>query len=118
MSMPVALEPVRALRLLSLSGDFATCTERSQGPVRRLGNMFETRRATAPLGVHGLSFLLEVGAERTPRRALFDCGLRGDVLTANAAYLDVGLRGVESIFLSHGHPDHFGGLAAATRLIG
>ncbi len=77
--MPLSLEAVRAVRLLSLSGDFATCTERSQGPVRRLGNMFETRRDTAPLGVHGLSFLVEVGGERTPARALFDCGLRGDV---------------------------------------
>ncbi len=117
-SAPRALEPVRAVRLLSLSGDFATCTERSQGPVRRLGNMFETRRDTAPLGVHGLSFLVEVGGERTPGRALFDCGLRGDVLTANVRYLGANLRGAEVILLSHGHPDHFGGLAAATRLIG
>lgn len=116
--MALPLEPVRAVRLLSLSGDFATCTERSQGPVRRLGNMFEARRDTAPLGVHGLSFLVEVGGERTPARALFDCGLRGDVLTANVRYLGVSLRGAEAIVLSHGHPDHFGGLPAATRLIG
>jgi 7,8-dihydropterin-6-yl-methyl-4-(beta-D-ribofuranosyl)aminobenzene 5'-phosphate synthase len=80
--------------------------------------MFETRRDTAPLGVHGLSFLVEVGGERTPARALFDCGLRGDVLTANVRYLGASLRGAEAIVLSHGHPDHFGGLAAATRLIG
>jgi 7,8-dihydropterin-6-yl-methyl-4-(beta-D-ribofuranosyl)aminobenzene 5'-phosphate synthase len=113
-----AIEPVRAVRLLSLSGDFATCTERSQGPVRRLGNMFEMRRDTAPLGVHGLSFLVEVDAGRAVGRALFDCGLRGDVLSANAQYLGVSLRGVEAILLSHGHPDHFGGLAAAVRLVG
>src|SRR5437899_8740560 len=38
------LEPVTRVRLTSLAGDFASCIERSQGPVRRLGNMFETRR--------------------------------------------------------------------------
>jgi 7,8-dihydropterin-6-yl-methyl-4-(beta-D-ribofuranosyl)aminobenzene 5'-phosphate synthase len=118
MSVPLSLEPVPTVRLLSLSGDFATCTERSHGPVRRLGNMFETRRDTAPLGAHGLSFLVELGAERMPPRALFDCGLRGDVLTANAQYLGARLQGAEAIVLSHGHPDHFGGLTAATRLIG
>jgi 7,8-dihydropterin-6-yl-methyl-4-(beta-D-ribofuranosyl)aminobenzene 5'-phosphate synthase len=111
---PHALEPVRAVHLLSLSGDFATCTEVSRGPVRRLGNMFETRRDTAPLGVHGLSFLVDVEGART----LFDCGLRGDVLTANARYLGASLYGAEAILLSHGHPDHFGGLAAAARLVG
>jgi 7,8-dihydropterin-6-yl-methyl-4-(beta-D-ribofuranosyl)aminobenzene 5'-phosphate synthase len=118
MNAPGAIESVRAVRLLSLSGDFATCTERSQGPVRRLGNMFETRRDTAPLGVHGLSFLVEAGGDRTSGRALFDCGLRDDVLSANVQYLGVNLRGVESILLSHGHPDHFGGLGAAATLIG
>lgn len=113
-----ALEPVDTVRLLSLSGDFATCTERSQGPARRLGNMFETRRTTAPLGAHGLSFLIEVERARGSGHALFDCGLRGDVLTANVQYLGVSLRGAEAILLSHGHPDHFGGLVAAARLIG
>jgi 7,8-dihydropterin-6-yl-methyl-4-(beta-D-ribofuranosyl)aminobenzene 5'-phosphate synthase len=110
--------PVRAVRLLSLSGDFATCTERSRGPVRRLGNMFEMRRDTAPLGVHGLSFLVEIDGGGGSARALFDCGLRGDVLAANARYLGARLSDVESILLSHGHPDHFGGLAEAARLIG
>jgi hypothetical protein len=44
---------------MSLTDDFATCTERSEGPVTRRGSMFETRRSYAPLGVHGLSFLVE-----------------------------------------------------------
>lgn len=111
------LAAVDAVRLTSLAGDFATCTEKSQGPVRRLGNMFETRRPTAPLGAHGLSFLVEVTAGGRPATALFDCGLRGDVLRDNVAYLRRDLRRVEALFLSHGHPDHYGGLAAALSLI-
>ena len=110
------LEPVDRVRLTSLAGDFATCTERSEGPVRRLGNMFETRRATAPLGAHGLAFLVEVGQGRRAA-ALFDCGLRGDVLRDNVRYLGFDLRRAEAIFLSHGHPDHYGGLEAALDLV-
>lgn len=112
----MTLEPVDRVRLLSLAGDFATCTERSQGPVRRLGNMFEMRRPTAPLGAHGLAFLVEIGRGRTASAALFDCGLRGDVLRDNVRYLGVDLRRAEAIFLSHGHPDHYGGMAAALEL--
>jgi len=111
------LEPVDRVRLTSLAGDFATCTERSRGPVHRLGNMFETRRSTAPLGAHGLAFLVEVGRGRRSAAALFDCGLRDDVLRDNVRYLGLDLRRAEAIFLSHGHPDHYGGLEAALDLV-
>jgi len=111
------LEPVDRVRLTSLAGDFATCTERSRGPIRRLGNMFETRRSTAPLGAHGLAFLVEVTRGRESAVALFDCGLRDDVLRSNVRYLGVDLRKAEAIFLSHGHPDHYGGLPAALDLV-
>ena len=114
----MTLEPVDRVRLLSLAGDFATCTERSRGPVHRLGNMFEARRQTAPLGAHGLAFLVEVERGRASNTALFDCGLRGDVLRDNVRYLGVDLGRAETIFLSHGHPDHYGGLPAALDLVG
>jgi 7,8-dihydropterin-6-yl-methyl-4-(beta-D-ribofuranosyl)aminobenzene 5'-phosphate synthase len=113
----VELVPVESVRLTSLAGDFATCTERSRGPVRRLGNMFEMRRPSAPLGAHGLAFLVEVATTRRWGRALFDCGLRADVLRDNVAYLGLDLSAVEAIFVSHGHPDHYGGLPAALGLI-
>src|SRR5262249_59379146 len=69
-------------------------------------------------GARGCASWVGAGAGAGARRALFDCGLRGDVLESNARYLGVSLRGVETILLSHGHPDHFGGLPAAARLIG
>lgn len=117
MAERLGLEPVDRVRLTSLAGDFATCTERSRGPIRRLGNMFETRRPTAPLGAHGLAFLVEVTRGRETATALFDCGLRSDVLRDNVRYLAVDLGKAEAIFLSHGHPDHYGGLPAALDLV-
>jgi 7,8-dihydropterin-6-yl-methyl-4-(beta-D-ribofuranosyl)aminobenzene 5'-phosphate synthase len=79
--------------------------------------MFEMRRPQAPLGAHGLAFLVEVSTTRRWGRALFDCGLRSDVLRDNVAYLGLDLSRVEAVFLSHGHPDHYGGLPAALGLI-
>lgn len=115
--MTQRLDSVRRVRITSLAGDFASCIERSRGPIRRLGNMFETGRRIAPLGAHGLSFLVEVANANGEATVLFDCGLRGDVLKSNVAYLGKDLSKVEAIFLSHGHPDHYGGLPEALALI-
>jgi 7,8-dihydropterin-6-yl-methyl-4-(beta-D-ribofuranosyl)aminobenzene 5'-phosphate synthase len=102
---------------MSLVADFATCTERSAGPVRRRGNMFEMRRSHAPLGAHGLSFLVEIGDARDRVRGLFDCGLRPDALAQNLDYFGLDVASVDALILSHGHPDHFGGLeTVAARL--
>ena len=110
--MPLPLVPVRRVRLMSLVGDFATCTERSEGPVTRRGNMFEMRRPYAPLGAHGLSFLVETGEGRRRARGLFDFGLRADALDQNLTYFGLDVASVGELFLSHGHPDHFGGIEA------
>jgi hypothetical protein len=63
--MTLSLEPVRRIRLMSLVGDFATCTERSEGPVTRRGNMF------VPSHCSGLTF--EAALEQAfPRGFIMD----------------------------------------------
>lgn len=63
---------------------------------------------------HGISFFLESHC----LRLLFDTGLSGDVLVANAraAGIDFGWLGM--IVLSHGHYDHTGGLMKALKRSG
>jgi 7,8-dihydropterin-6-yl-methyl-4-(beta-D-ribofuranosyl)aminobenzene 5'-phosphate synthase len=61
-------------------------------------------------GLHGgwgFSCLLERG----DTRLLFDTGWDGDRVLENARQLGIDLRGVDTIFISHGHWDHIGGLA-------
>lgn len=58
------------------------------------------------LGEPGLSLFVREGG----RRLLFDCGY-SDVLCVNAARLDIDLRRIDTVVLSHGHLDHTWGLA-------
>jgi 7,8-dihydropterin-6-yl-methyl-4-(beta-D-ribofuranosyl)aminobenzene 5'-phosphate synthase len=59
----------------------------------------------------GFSCFIEVGEERL----LFDTAWDGDQVITNARRLGVRLEGVTTVFLSHKHWDHLGGLA---RLLG
>lgn len=59
----------------------------------------------------GFSCLLEKDGERL----LFDTGWDGDLLVHNAERLGIDLGSVRSIFISHDHWDHIGGLARMLR---
>ena len=61
----------------------------------------------------GFACLVERGAERV----LFDTGWDGDRVLENAAALDVDLASVKTVFISHGHWDHAGGLARLLRVM-
>jgi 7,8-dihydropterin-6-yl-methyl-4-(beta-D-ribofuranosyl)aminobenzene 5'-phosphate synthase len=64
----------------------------------------------APLAEHGLSCLLRVYADSEEHVVLVDAGIGSTCLLHNADLLKVDLSQVESLVLSHGHFDHFGGL--------
>lgn len=60
-------------------------------------------------GEHGASYLIDEDG----KRILFDTGTSWDVLQHNLNKLDINLRDVANIVLSHGHYDHTGGLLGA-----
>ena len=64
----------------------------------------------APLAEHGLSCLLRVYADSEEHVVLMDAGVSATCLLHNADLLKVDSSRVESVVLSHGHFDHFGGL--------
>lgn len=87
--------------------------------IRRQGmpEHFLPRRGT-PLAENGISFLLRATTAGRTTTILFDAGLSGIPILHNAAVLGVDLAEVDQVVLSHGHPDHFGGIYAALEAIG
>lgn len=78
---------------------------------------FLPRRGT-PLAENGISFLLRAESAGRTTTLLFDAGMSGIPIIHNAEVLGVDLAEVDQVILSHGHPDHFGGIYAALAAIG
>jgi len=62
------------------------------------------------LAEHGLSCLVKVFAGSEEHWVLMDAGISNTCFLHNVDFLDVDLSRIESVVLSHGHFDHFGGL--------
>ena len=70
-----------------------------------------------PHAENGLSMLIRVQSEGKTESILFDTGTSPDGVCENAKLMDIDLGEVGTIVLSHGHYDHFGGLAEAVKAI-
>jgi len=77
---------------------------------------------SSPLAEHGLSCMIKVRKGEEQHTILMDAGVSGVCLEHNANLMagskavingevTTNIQDVESVFLSHGHYDHFGGLA-------
>jgi 7,8-dihydropterin-6-yl-methyl-4-(beta-D-ribofuranosyl)aminobenzene 5'-phosphate synthase len=71
-----------------------------------------------PLAEHGLSCLVTVRSGDERHTVLMDAGVSSVCFFHNAALLQADFGDIESIVLSHGHYDHFGGLPDLLRRLG
>ena len=90
-----------------------TATIRRQG----MPEHFLPRRGT-PLAENGISFLLKATTAGRTTSILFDAGMSGIPIIHNARVLGVDWDEIDQVVLSHGHPDHFGGIYAAFEAMG
>ena len=67
---------------------------------------------------HGFSALVTLRRGGAETRIVYDAGLTGEVLRHNLEALELSLKDVDAIVLSHGHGDHHGGLEGLLREIG
>jgi 7,8-dihydropterin-6-yl-methyl-4-(beta-D-ribofuranosyl)aminobenzene 5'-phosphate synthase len=63
-----------------------------------------------PIGENGVALHVRVEWDRYAYNVLFDTGMSSTVLLHNASALGVDLGDVDHVVISHGHPDHYGGL--------
>jgi 7,8-dihydropterin-6-yl-methyl-4-(beta-D-ribofuranosyl)aminobenzene 5'-phosphate synthase len=68
------------------------------------------QRETPPQAENGISLLVTARHGRHTSTALFDVGLTGSVLMHNLRALGADASRIEHVVISHGHPDHYGGL--------
>jgi 7,8-dihydropterin-6-yl-methyl-4-(beta-D-ribofuranosyl)aminobenzene 5'-phosphate synthase len=70
-----------------------------------------------PHAENGLSMLIRVQSEGKTESILLDTGTSPDGVCENAKLMDIDLGEVSTVVLSHGHYDHFGGLAEVIKAI-
>jgi 7,8-dihydropterin-6-yl-methyl-4-(beta-D-ribofuranosyl)aminobenzene 5'-phosphate synthase len=71
-----------------------------------------------PQAENGISILVKVTQGRHSTTIVFDAGLTGSVLAHNLGALGLNPSTVDQVVLSHGHPDHYGGIYTLLGLIG
>ena len=84
---------------------------RADEKVARRFTHVRARRMPTLRAEHGLAHWVEVGRGTETRTIAFDWGLTGDSYCHNFLELGLDPARVDALVLSHGHQDHFGGLA-------
>jgi 7,8-dihydropterin-6-yl-methyl-4-(beta-D-ribofuranosyl)aminobenzene 5'-phosphate synthase len=70
-----------------------------------------------PQAENGISFLVKATTGQRTTTILFDVGLTGKVLEHNFRALHQDPAAIDHVVISHGHPDHYGGIYAALGLV-
>jgi len=83
----------------------------------RMGEKWVKKHFRLPFAEHGFSMLIRVFCNGKSQNILFDTGISPKGVVTNAKRMGLNLTEVESIVLSHGHYDHFGGLLKIIRTI-
>jgi len=115
---------VEILSLVDNSVDFmSTVSHRLAKPFghwsrERHGQEWLNTHKQLPIAEHGFSMLIRIISEGKTHSILFDTGSSPDAVLENAKRMGIDLSEVECIVLSHGHYDHFGGLASVVKAIG
>jgi len=74
-----------------------------------LAHHFDPKRIN-PIGENGVALHALIEWDRYSYQLLFDTGMSSEVLLHNAEALGIDLQQVDHLVISHGHPDHYGGL--------
>ncbi|MEM2917474.1 MAG: MBL fold metallo-hydrolase [Candidatus Bathyarchaeia archaeon] len=117
------VENVEILSLMDNTLDFLSTIPRKevltvQKWVRKQkGEKWVEKNFRLPFAEHGFSMLIRIFDKSKTHTILFDTGISPKGVVKNAQGMGAGLSEVESIIISHGHIDHFGGLIEVVKAI-
>src|SRR5512139_3365422 len=115
----MALNELDRVEILSLQDNYIEATAMDDSEiVRRAKNVRDGEIRNSIQAEHGFSALVRTTREGRTKTLLFDFGFSEHGTAHNADALDVDLREVETLVLSHGHSDHTGGLKRLVAMIG
>jgi len=115
----MALNQLDRVEILSLQDNYIEITAMDDSEiVRRARNVRDGEIRNSIRAEHGFSALVRMTREGRTKTLLFDFGFSEHGAAYNADALDVDLREVETLVLSHGHSDHTGGLKRLVAKIG
>ncbi|HXG36013.1 MAG TPA: MBL fold metallo-hydrolase [Dehalococcoidia bacterium] len=126
----IGLAPVDGVTITTILDNAVDMLLPDQGPAKRAVSGAASRKRVAAAFLeggdtgdslhaeHGFSVLVSVRKGEQERKLLFDAGVTPDGVIENMARLELSLKDVEAIVLSHGHYDHTTGLDGIVRALG
>lgn len=114
------IEKLEIISLVDNCGDFLSSINKKKVQTfrkwtkKRYG-MDWAKICQLPVAEHGFSLMIRVQSKRKTKNFLFDTGGSPNVIIQNAARMNLDLKKVDSIVLSHSHYDHSGGLTAVLK---
>ncbi len=118
------VDGLEVLCLLDNSADFLSTPERKEvqhfreWTRKRYGGEWTSAHSKLPFAEHGFSMLIRTLRAGKSTSILFDTGTSSNGVIENAKRMDIDLKEVETLVLSHGHYDHSGGLLPSMNAIG
>lgn len=111
------LEPVDSVEITTVLDNYADSLMTGDNRVKRSKIVRHGQIMSGPLAEHGFSLLITLKRGTTAHTILLDAGWSEITVPYNLQLLDIPRQDVEAIVLSHGHMDHFGGLAATLKYL-
>lgn len=113
------LRPVSKVQIITLQDNYIDLVSGDNSPVvLRAAPVRGLELSNSIIAEHGFSALVRLSDKEEEHSVLMDFGFSEDTAARNAEALSLDLSKVETAVLSHGHMDHFGGMAALGKKIG